>query len=139
MDDATIQQLRAELAEHTMYDLLGAETGLRALVDRFYDAMDADPAYAPIRSMHQADLGSIKQGLFEFLSGWLGGPPLFAQREGGVCISAAHAPYAIDAEARDLWVRSIDRAMTDSGIADRYREALMPALTGMAEMLRNVD
>ncbi|MFN8021710.1 MAG: group II truncated hemoglobin [Acidimicrobiales bacterium] len=139
MDEATIQQLRAELAEHTMYDLLGGADGLHRIVDRFYDAMDDDPLYAPIRSMHQTDLGPIKQGLFEFLSGWLGGPPLFVQRTGGVCITGAHAPYAIDARARDLWVRCIDGAMADAGVADRYREALMPAFTGMAEMLRNVD
>lgn len=138
MDDATIQLLRSELAEHTMYELLGGEEGLRRIVDRFYDAMDAEPAFEPIRSMHATELGPMRRSLFEFLSGWLGGPPLFVQRTGSVCLTDAHAPFAIDEPARDLWIACMHRAMDDAGVVDRYREALMPALTGMADMLRNV-
>ncbi len=131
------EQLRAELAERTIYELLGGETGIKAIVDRFYDLMDGDSEFAPIRAMHAPDLSPMRTGLYEFLSGWLGGPPLFAMRTGSVCLTHAHAPFAIDAEARDLWLECIDRAMCDTEVAERYREALMPAFTGMAEMMRN--
>ncbi|WP_231960287.1 globin domain-containing protein [Tepidimonas fonticaldi] len=31
---------------------------------------------------HPAQRGDARQNLFEFLSGWLGGPPLYAQKHG---------------------------------------------------------
>ncbi|MEZ5217258.1 MAG: group II truncated hemoglobin [Ilumatobacteraceae bacterium] len=130
-------QLRAELAEHTMYELLGGEDGIRSIVDRFYGLMDRDEAYAPIRSMHQADLSAIRQGLFEYLSGWLGGPQLFLERKGSPCIASAHAPFHIDAEGARLWVRCMDAAMAEAGVPLRYAEALLPALAGMSNMLRS--
>ena len=36
----------------TPYETLGGEAGVRALVDRFYDLMDLEPAYAGIRALH---------------------------------------------------------------------------------------
>lgn len=140
MSDTTTEQgreqLRAELAEHTMYELLGGADGLRALADRFYDTMDADPAFAPIRSMHEGDLAPIKELLFEYLSGWLGGPSLFVARRGSPCLTEAHAPFAIDEHARDLWLACMIRTMNDGGVPERYRDALMPAFAGMADMMR---
>lgn len=130
-------QLIAELADHTIYELVGGEGGVRAIVERFYELMDADAAYGPIRTMHQADLGPMRVSLFEFLSGWLGGPPLFIARNGSPCLTAAHAPYRIDQQARDLWLGCMERAMEDVGMAQRYREALMPAFTGIADAMRN--
>lgn len=141
MDATALQERRtrlaAELQQHSMYDLLGAEAGIRAIVDHFYDLMDSDPAFAPIREMHQPDLTAMRRGLFEFLSGWLGGPPLFVARTGSPCITRAHAPFEIDARARDLWLACIERAMVAADVAERHREALLPALEGIAEMLRN--
>lgn len=131
-------EVAAELADRTMYDLLGAEEGIRRVVARFYELMDTDDVFAPIRRMHQPDLGPMRQGLFEFLSGWLGGPPLFIQRTGSPCLTEAHAPFAIDEEARDLWVLCMARAMADAGVDLKYRELLEPAFQGIAEMMRNV-
>ena len=137
------QQRRAEaaadLAEHSMYELLGGESGLRALSDRFYDLMESDETLAPVRTMHQRDLAPMRLSLFEFLSGWVGGPPLYVQRHGSPCLTEAHAPFVIGTEARDLWVRCIEQAMLDVGVQEKYRELLLPAMAGMAEMMRNAD
>jgi hemoglobin len=46
---------------------------------RFYEIMDSDPGASHIRTMHERDLTPIRQLLFEFLSGWLGGAPLYFQ------------------------------------------------------------
>ena len=132
------EQLRAELAHHTIYELLGGEQGVRTIVDRFYDRMD-DEEFAPIRAMHQPDLGPMRVGLFEFLSGWLGGPQLYVERKGSPCLTGAHLPFRIDARASDLWMRCMTQAMRDAGVADRYRDALLPALQGIAGSLRNDD
>lgn len=132
-------ELRAELADHSMYELVGGEDGIRRLVDRFYEIMDTDPQFAPIRRMHKTDLAPMRLSLFEYLSGWLGGPQLYIERHGSPCLTGAHAPYKIDEQARDLWVACMDQAMHDTGLALKYREALTPAFEGMGDMMRNDD
>ncbi len=131
-----MQRLRAELSEHTMYELLGGEAGIRRIVHAFYDHMERDADLAPLRAMHADDLGPMRQGLFEFISGWLGGPPLFVQRKGSPCLTEAHAPYVIDQAARDQWLVCMYRAMADAEVADRYHEALTPGFESIADMLQ---
>jgi len=130
-------EAESELASDTMYELLGGENGIKALVDRFYDIMDSDESFELIRNMHKADLSPMRLSLFEFLSGWLGGPPLFIQRHGGSCLTEAHAPYTIDQRARDQWLACISRAMVDAGVEEKYRELLTPAFARMADTIRN--
>ena len=139
--ETAAQQRRAEaaseLASNTMYELLGGEDGITAIVDRFYEIMDTDESFKTIRDMHKADLSPMRLSLFEYLSGWLGGPPLFIQRRGTPCMTGAHLPYKIDQEARDLWLTCMSRAMIDVGVEEKYRELLTPAFEGMADMIRN--
>ncbi len=125
--------------EGTMYDWIGGEEKLRDLVNRFYDIIDEEPEGATIRAMHGGDLTAIRQSLFEWLSGWLGGPPLFIQKKGSPCIAGAHRPLRIDAKARDEWLNCMDRAMQDVGIDSRYQEMLRPALFRVADGLVNTS
>ena len=63
-------------AGRSPYQQLGGESAVRKLVDRFYDLMDTTENAANIRSMHPQDLTESRTKLFEFLSGFLGGPSL---------------------------------------------------------------
>jgi hemoglobin len=117
--------------QQSPYDLLGGEPGVRALVDRFYDIMDADPAAAGIRAMHGADLAPMRQKLFEFMSGWLGGPRLYSS-----CIMSGHRPFAIGANERDQWLTCMRRAMDDTASA-QVREMLDQPLAAIADAFRN--
>lgn len=143
---STAEQTQAETKDekpqdppqgNTMYEWIGGEPALRALVDRFYDLMDSDPEVATIRAMHKADLSPMRQSLFEWLSGWLGGPPLFIQKRGSPCINAAHRPFRIDEAARDQWLRCMAQAIEDTGIEPRFGEMLMPAFRRVADALVN--
>jgi hemoglobin len=121
------------------YELIGGEAALRRLVDRFYEIMDTDPRAATIRAMHAADLGPIRERLFEFLSGWLGGPPLYSQRTGSVCITQAHQPFAIGPAERDQWVMCMRQALIDVEIQPDVREMLDQAFQMIADFVRNRD
>jgi len=121
----------------TPYELLGGAEPLRRLVDRFYDVMDSAPEARELRAMHGADLGPMRDKLYEFMSGWLGGPPLYSQRTGSVCITRAHAPFPIDAAARDQWLWCMQRAMDDIGAPAPMREMVAKPLERMADFLRN--
>lgn len=123
----------------TMYAWLGGEQAIKDLVNRFYDIMDSDKSLKPIRDMHKEDLTPMRLSLFEFLSGWLGGPSLFIERHGSPCLTEAHKPFKIDAPARDQWMKCMNQAMVDIEIDEKYRNMLTPAFERMAEMMRNTD
>lgn len=127
---------QAEL-EKPPYDRMGGEEAVRRVVDRFYDIMDSAPEAAGIRAMHATDLSPMRQRLFEFLSGWLGGPSLYYQRPDAKCIVSAHRAFAIGAAERDAWMMCMRRAMEDCGVAEDLRKLLDPALLRMAEAFRN--
>ncbi len=120
-----------------VYEQLGGERGIRALVDRFYDAMDAREDCAPIRAMHPDDLGESRQKLFEFLSGWMGGPPLYHQRRGHPRLRARHLPFPIDEAARDQWMACMHDALADAGLPELQRMQLYKSFLQVAEHMRN--
>jgi hemoglobin len=124
-------------AESSPYELLGGEAGVRALVDRFYDLMDADPAYHAVRRVHGGDLTRARDRLFWFLSGWLGGPPLYMQRVGHPMLRARHLPFPIGTAERDAWMGCFAHAMADRGVPEFLREPLRAALFKTADWMRN--
>ena len=51
----------------TAFALLGGEAEVRLLVDRFYDLMDLESAYAGIRRLHPSTLEGSRDKLHWFL------------------------------------------------------------------------
>lgn len=122
----------------TPYDLLGGEPGVRQLATVFYDVMNERPEAETIRRMHSHDLHEIKEKLFEFLSGWLGGPPLFALRRGSICLISAHRPFPIGQGERDQWLACMEEALNRIGASDEVRSMLNAPLFRIADAIRNV-
>lgn len=122
---------------NTPYQLLGGEDGVRRLCEAFYDCMEQLPEAADIRRMHGEDLSGIRQKLFEFLSGWLGGPHLYAQKYGSICMTGPHRPYAIGPKERDQWLLCMDRALEQVGASEEVKTMLKQPLQAIADMIRN--
>lgn len=127
----------AEEATGTPYDRLGGEPGVRALVDRFYDLMELEPAYAGIRALHPSDMAGSRDKLHWFLCGWLGGPNLYIERFGHPRLRARHLPYAIGLAERDQWMACMMQAMQDEGVDDTLAQRLTEAFFGTADWMRN--
>lgn len=121
----------------SIYDLLGGADGVRRLVDRFYDLMDAQPAYAGIRALHPADLAGSREKLYLFLCGWLGGPQLYVARHGHPRLRARHLPFAIGIAERDAWMTCMKQAMQDVGVEAALQAHLAEAFFGTADFMRN--
>ena len=66
----------------TPFASIGGEANIKALVERFYDLMDLEPAYAVLRAAHGSTLDVARQRLFWFLCGWMGGPQHYTERFG---------------------------------------------------------
>ena len=124
--------------DHTPYAALGGEDSVRQLVDAFYDAMDTQEAFATIRAMHH-DLASSRDKLFWFLSGWLGGPPLYVERKGHPRLRQRHAPFAIDDAAAADWLACMAMALDTCGVEGETREFLDARFDHLAKFMRNRD
>jgi hemoglobin len=122
----------------TPYELLGGDEVLRRLVERFYALMDAEPAYHPVRRLHPADLAHSTDKLYMFLSGYLGGPPLYQQKIGNPMLRARHLPFPIGSAERDAWLACMRRAMDEVGVEPpELKDWLMQQLFGTADWMRN--
>lgn len=125
------------MTEPTPYERLGGEAGLRRLVTRFYELMDSLPEAWEIRRLHPEDLSGSREKLFKFLSGWLGGPPLYVQEYGHPRLRMRHLPFPIGERERDQWMLCMNQAL-DELVADApLREALKRALFQTADHMRN--
>ena len=121
----------------TPFQRLGGEAGVRALVDRFYDLMDLEPAFAGIRQLHPATLDGSRDKLHWFLCGWLGGPNLYIERFGHPRLRARHLPYAIGIAERDQWLACMAQAMADAAVDPALAERLAQSFFGTADWMRN--
>jgi len=125
-------------APSSAFEWMGGEAGVHALVERFYDLMDLEPAYAALRAAHGSDLASARQKLYWFLCGWLGGPQHYIERYGHPRLRARHMPFAIGTRERDQWLACMDQAMGDVGVDADLRARLRESFFQTADWMRNM-
>lgn len=124
-------------AAGTPFDLIGGEEPLRRLVDRFYDLLELEPAYAGVRQLHPQDMAGSRDKLFWFLCGWMGGPSHYTDRFGHPMLRARHLPFSIGIAERDGWMACMTQAMAETGIAPALAKRLLGSLAGTADWMRN--
>lgn len=121
----------------TVFEWMGGEASVKAMVDRFYDLMDLEPAFSILRSVHGADLTNSRQRLFWFLCGWMGGPPYYTERLGHPMLRARHMPFNIGIEERDQWLACMSRAMQETGVDPELQQRLAESFFQTADWMRN--
>lgn len=126
----------AEDIQITPYVLLGGDEGVRRLAKAFYAAMDRLPEAKTIREMHKDNLDEIEEKLYEFLSGWLGGPHHYFNKYGTVCLTKPHRPYVIGEAERDQWLQCMDEALDEVGAPDELKAMLKKPFFTIANMMR---
>jgi len=60
-------QIQEKPPYNTLFECIGGEDKLKALIERFYDLMDLEPAYARLREVHGESLDQARQRTFWFL------------------------------------------------------------------------
>ncbi len=119
------------------YQAAGQFEGLVKLVNDFYDLMDTLPEAQTIRAMHPSDLTVSRDKLARFLSGWTGGPRLFAETYGPISIPSAHRHLSIGESERDAWLLCMEKALEKQPYAPEFRQYLLKQLAVPAERCRN--
>jgi len=123
----------------TLYESIGGERTVRALVDRFYDLMDTLPEAAGIRALHPATLDHSREKLFMFLTGWMGGPPLYIERFGHPRLRARHLPFPIGESERDQWLTCMNRALEEVVENGLTRVQIARSFAQLADFMRNKE
>lgn len=126
--------------DKTLYDRVGGGEGLDRLVAAFIRILGSDPELDLLRSIYaQTDLDHYAARLKEFLSGWLGGPPLYLERHGMPMLREGHQRLVITGAARLEWMHAMRRALADAVPDPEVRLRLEGAFARMAESLVNSD
>lgn len=122
--------------EKKLYDILGGAEPLEKLVTEFYKVMKTSPETVTIWKMHD-NPERAHQKLFDFLSGWLGGPDLFVQKYGHPRLRARHLPFKISELERDQWLFCMAKALENCQISDDFKQIFWPAIARLADHMRN--
>ncbi len=122
----------------TPFERIGGRDTIHQIVERFYDLMDSDPAYARLRALHATDLAPMRTSLAGFLAGWSGGPRDWFEANPGRCMMSAHQGVRIDAETSAEWAMAMRDAIvdtlgaTDPEMAGALSDVLEQMARGMA-------
>ncbi|TDE84783.1 globin [Deinococcus sp. S9] len=118
----------------SLYDRIGPEA-LARLVQHFYARVAADPDLAPI---FPADLTLTAEKQLAFLTGFLGGPPLYHQRFGHPRLRARHLPFPITPTRARAWLACMQAALRETPeIAEAEARELYAALSRVAVHMVN--
>jgi hemoglobin len=121
----------------SQYDQLGGETGVRQLVNRFYDLMGSNAETTGIRAMHAKSLRVSREKLFLFLSGWLGGPSLYIEKYGHPRLRQRHLPFSIASSERDQWLYCMNQALEEQITDALFLQTLQSSFFNVANHMRN--
>ena len=129
-------------AKATPFELLGGAAKVRAIVERFYDAMhEHEPELA---RLHEVDEhGHVARGPRDrfamFFIGWLGGPQDYVIKHGHPRLRMRHGRVSVGTRMRDAWLHCMRVALDAEDVRGPVRDFLDARLADVADFLRNVD
>jgi len=120
------------VTETTVFEVVGGQSFFDALVERFYARVELDPTLRPV---YPDDLEPGRRALALFLGQYWGGPPVYSEEKGHPRLRMRHAPFRIDAAARDAWLTAmlaaVDEADAPQVALEAMREYFEMASTAM--------
>lgn len=120
------------MTETTVFEVVGGQSFFDALVERFYARVELDPT---LRPLYPDDLEPGRRALALFLGQYWGGPAVYSEEKGHPRLRMRHAPFRIDAEARDAWLAAmlaaVDEADAPPVALEAMREYFEMASTAM--------
>lgn len=128
----------SESAPQTPYEILG-DQGIKDLAAAFYEVMDELPLAEDIRAMHAENLDHVKRMLSAYLTGWMGGPPVYLAIKGTVCLTDPHEAFRIGPKERDQWLACMDEALIRTGASEDLKTMLKDPLFRVAQTVQNCE
>ena len=121
----------------TLYEAIGGAATVERLTRRFYALMDTLPEAARCRAIHPEDLTGSEEKFRDYLTGYLGGPPVYVEKHGHPRLRMRHMPAPIGADERDEWLLCFRRALEETVPDIRLRAVIMPPIEKLAYHMQN--
>lgn len=109
------------LNEISLYERIGGDAALAALLDRFYDFVYQHERISRLFTGNK-DLIKHKQRLF--LTQFLGGPLLYHEAYGHPRMRARHMPHPITQDDAMAWLECMAAAIKDMPISETLKDEL---------------
>jgi hemoglobin len=107
----------------TLFDRVGGAETFDLLVSRFYEGVREDSVIFPMYP--EDDIEGAVWRLSTFLQQFFGGPTTYSDRRGHPRLRMRHAPFHINPDARERWLRHMTVAVDSLGLYPIERELLM--------------
>ena len=121
----------------TLYEAIGGDGAVRALTTRFYDLMDSLPEAARCRAVHPPSLDGSREKFYDYLTGYLGGPPIYVEKHGHPRLRSRHFGAAIGPAERDEWLLCFRRAMDETIANEKLRAIIWEPIERLAHHMQN--
>lgn len=118
---------------NTPFDGIGRER-LDELIDVFYQEVQQHPLLKPI---FPDDLTETARKQKQFMTQFLGGPPLYTSEHGHPMLRARHLPFEITPARAEAWLECMKKAMDAVSIQKELREYFLQRLTLTAHHMVN--
>ena len=126
----------SEQVEQTPYEVFGGHDFFTRLVAAFYTRVAND---AVLRPMYPpGSLEAAEWRLRSFLEQYWGGPTDYSDQRGHPRLRMRHVGFAIDATARDHWLRHMREALDEQQLPPEKDQVLWQYLQGAAFAMQNV-
>ncbi|KJF66222.1 group II truncated hemoglobin [Rhizobium nepotum] len=123
----------------TLYEAIGGDVTVRALTRRFYELMDTLPEAAHCRAVHPADLSGSESKFYDYLTGYLGGPPVYVEKHGHPMLRRRHFAAPIGPAERDEWLLCFRRAMDETIENPKLRDIIWTPVERLAFHMQNQE
>jgi hemoglobin len=123
----------------TLYEAIGGDATVRRLTHRFYELIDTLPEAKNCRAIHPPDLAGSEAKLYDYLTGYLGGPPVYVEKYGHPRLRSRHFGAAIGPAERDEWMLCFRRAMEETIDNPKLRDIIWPPIERLAFHMQNKD
>lgn len=119
----------------TPFDAIGKEM-LHRLIDAFYRRVANHPDLIPI---FPDDLTETARKQKQFMTQFLGGPPLYTSEHGHPMLRARHMPFEITYTRANAWLHCMEEAMDEIGLTGSIRDFYLARLVQTAQHMINTD
>ncbi len=123
----------------TLYQAIGGDDTVKALSHRFYELMDTLPEARHVRAVHPPSLTGSEEKFYEYLTGYLGGPPLYTDKRGHPRLRSRHFVAQIGPVERDEWLLCFRQAMDETIANPKLREIIWPPIERLAFHMQNKE
>lgn len=123
----------------TLYEAIAGAQTVQALTERFYTLMDTLPEAARCRAIHPPTLDGSREKFYEYMTGYLGGPPLYTDKRGHPRLRSRHFPAAIGPQERDEWLLCFRQALDETIVSEQLRHVIWEPVLRLAHHMQNKE